>query len=446
MSGQEDFGPLLEVLVTCVGVVDVISLFACMFNRKSDAKDSSSVDINNNDVRSMMTVRDKSSKIDLARSIPHVVVDGIAPLQSSDDVIETLVSKVIELEAKVSELEIKSRESSMERFIEIERYRRSHSPSPYQLPSGAASNKDDESSSYDDETNTSSTESRASCYVKHPSKKLITRDDEFRKTKRSSQISHESREEELMEFTKLEKDETENMNDYVPITYEGQDDSHYRHGISPIQEVPSCPIHGDIEHSPEPGMSTMTDKPWGDIKKDASEIRKQEKKDQMRRSESIDEQPAAEAEAVSDVKRQMKNIDVNEEFIKKEQNALQQQQAKMLVKQAHVTSEEQLEESVSDFEVIQIPAVEVLSEATSVNSSMVEINLSSPQATIERDTTPTNRDTSPITAGSRSSLDVVSSPVATDNVSSVIETTCAMLDNQSNVILGSCSALNYSGT
>lgn len=431
MSGQEDFGPLLEVLVACVGVVDVISLFACMFNRKSDAKDSFSslVDINNNDVRSQTKVDDKSPKIDLAHPIPHVLVDGIAPLQSdNDDVIESLVSKVIELEAKVIELEIKSRESSMERFIEIERYRRSRSPSPYRLPSGAAS-KDEETSSYDDETNTSSAESRASS-VKHHSTKLITRDDEFRKTKRSSQISHESREEELMEFTKLEKEETENMDDYVPITYEGQDESHYRHGISPIQEVPSCPIHGDIERSPEPGMSSMTDKPWGDIKKDAAEIRKQEKKDQIRRSQSIDEEAAAEAQGVSDAKRQLKSVDVNEEFIRTEQNVLQQQHAKMLVKQAHVvTSEEQPEECVSDFEVIQIPAVEVLSEATSVNSSLIEINLSSPRATIERDTTLSQREAShesaAAPAGSRSSLNVVSSTAVSFLV--VEATCCAMM-------------------
>lgn len=59
MSGEENFGPLLEVLVTCVGVVDVISLFAFTFNRKN-AK--ASMDINNNDVRSLQKVRDKSPK------------------------------------------------------------------------------------------------------------------------------------------------------------------------------------------------------------------------------------------------------------------------------------------------------------------------------------------------------------------------------------------------
>lgn len=375
MSGQEDFASLLEVLVTCVGVVDVVSLFACIFNRKN-AKESS-MDINNNDVRSQMRVRGKTPVSDLARSIPHVVVDGVAPSESND-VIESLLLKVNDLEAKVTELEIRSREGSMERFVDIERrLRRSRSPSPYPHASGSTA-KDDESS-YDDEMNTSSGESRGGS-VRHPSK-LITRDDEFRKTKRSSQISHESREEELMQFSKLEREESENMDDFVPITYDGQEDSHYRHGISPIQEVPSCPVHGEIESSPEPCLSSMVDKPWGDIKKDAGDIRKQEKKDQLRRSLSIDEQPAAEklaGEAVVDAKKSMKGVDVNEQFIKMEQNLLQQQSSKLLLKQAHVASEDQPEETVSDFEVIQIPTVEIVDEPISVTNSLTEISLTAP--------------------------------------------------------------------
>lgn len=372
MSGQEDFAPLLELLVTCVGVVDVVSLLGYMFNRKN-AKESP-MDINNNDVRSLFKVRDNSPMNDLARSVPQVVVDGIAPLKTSGDVIDSLLSKVNELEAKVTELEIKSREGSMERLIEVERYRRSRSPSPYPQVSVSAP-KDEEDSSYDDENNTSSTESRASS-VKHPSK-LITRDDEFRKAKRSSQISHESREEELMEFSKIEQEEADNMDDFVAITYEGQDNSHYRHGISPIQELP-CPLHFEIERSPEPGMASIIDKPWGDIKKDADNIRKLKRMDQTRRSLSIEEQPTAEEKAGEDTtggnQQVMKSADVNENFIKMEQNQLQQQ-AKLLVKQAHVITEDQPEETVSDFEVIQVPVVEIVDDAMSLSTSMIEISL-----------------------------------------------------------------------
>ena len=369
MSGQEDFTPLLEALIVCVGVVDVVSLLGYIFNRKN-AKETP-MDINNNDVRSLFKDRDKPPMNDLARSVPQVVVDDIAPLKISDDVIESLLSKVNELETKVTDLEIKSRESSMERFVDVERYRRSQSHSPY--PSVFVSK--DEDSSYDDENNTSSTESRASS-VRHPSKP-ITRNDEFRKTKRSPQISHESREEELMEFSKIEQDETDNIDDFVPITYEGQDNSHYRHGISPIQEVPSCLIHGEIERSPEPGISSIIDKPWGDIRKDAGDKRKLERRDQARRSLSIEEQPVAENNAgneTADRNQQVKSADMNENFIKMEQNQLQQQ-AKVLIKQAQVTSEDQPEEVASDFEVIQIPLVDVVDDAMSMSTSMVDVNL-----------------------------------------------------------------------
>lgn len=389
MNVESDFGPLLEALVTCVGVIDVVSLFAFTLNRK-DARELST-DVNNNDVRSMQSVRDKLTKIDQARSIPQVVVDGVEPITRSGDgdgdVIDSLVSKVNELEAKLTELEIKSRESSMERFVEGERYIRSRSPSPYPqdqqeryrrsrspspYPSGAVS-KDDETSSYDGVTNTSSSESRASS-IRHPSK-LITRDDEFRKTKRSSQISHCSREDELMELTMLEQQENDSMDDFVKIHYEGQDEpgQHFRHGISPIQEVPLCPLHGDIEQSPEPGMSTVTEKPWGDIKKDIADIRKSEKRDQMRRSLSIDEQPAAEEKAGQVEPPKVSAVNVNEMFIKNEQISMQQSSpSKMLVKQAHVASEEHPEETTSDLELIPLPVVEIYT--ASVNN-LNEISL-----------------------------------------------------------------------
>jgi hypothetical protein len=426
MSGQENFGPLLEVLVTCVGVADVVSLFAYTFNRIT-AKESS-VDINNNDIRSVQRLRDKSPKSDVARSIPQVVVDGAPMTRSDDDVIDSLVSKVNELQAKVTELEVRSRESSMERFVEKERHNRSRSPSPYPMdeqeryrrsrtpspyPSGSVL-KDDETSSYDGETNTSSGESRASS-VRHPSK-LITRDDEFRKTKRSSQVSHESREEELMELTKIEIQESENLEDYVPIHYESQEEpgQHYRYGISPIHEVPSGLHHGDIERSPEPGMSSMTDKPWGDIKKDAAEIRKNEKKNQMRRSTSIDEQPLAEQKAGQVEPPKVSAVDVNEMFIKSERNELQQSASnasKMLVKQAHVASEEQPEETATDLELIPLPVVEIFTAPISVNNSLNEINVAAANDDVQNDGTNDSK-------GSAMSLNVSnSSKTAVENVS-----------------------------
>lgn len=405
MSGQEDFTPLLEALVTCVGVVDLISLFGFMVNRLNAKK--SSRDINNNDVSS--PVRDKSSMPSAARSIPEVFVEAVEPLKLDSDVIDSLLHKVNELEAKVVELETKSREGSMERLVEFERYRRSRtpsrSPSPYPIRVEVENSKSEEESSYDDETNTSSSESRASS-VRHPLKP-ITRDDEFRRTiKRSSQTSHESREEELMEFSQLEKQEAENMDDFVVITYEGQDNTHYRHGISPIQEVPPSYIHGEIERSPEPGMSSMVDKPWCDIKKDAAGIRKQEKQDQFRRSSSIDEQPAAEAEAIkitdkiveenlgegegkesmtseddikdSSIPVTVNAVDINETFIRMEQNVLQQSHPKVLVKQSHVGYDDQPEETVADLETIPLPVVEIFTVATSVKNSLTEINVAPP--------------------------------------------------------------------
>lgn len=446
MSGQEEFGPLLEVLVTCVGVIDVISLFAFIFNRKN-AKESS-VDINNNDVRSSRDVRDKTPASDPTRSIPRVVVnDAIAPsMSNNNDVIESLFSKVNELEAKVVELETKSRESSMERFVELERHRRSRSRSPYSQHSDA-SPKGEESSSYDEETNSSSAADSRENSVKYPPK-FITRDDEFRKTiEIPSQKPHESRDEELQELSKIENEEDENTDDFVTITYEGQDD--FPDGNQ------ADFLHSDIERSPEPGMSSMVEKPWCDIKKDAADIRKMEKKDQLRRSRSIDEQPAAEEKANRDEKKEhikiteekkvaeeevndtekiveevaagdskkaveeaekplsivpvntIKAVDVNEEFIKKEQNLLQQSSAKVppLVKQAHVMSDEQPDETAEEFEVLPIPTVEVLSEVVNVKS--LEVDVSAPDIRQEK----------PL-KGSENSLNSGQTSAASENVRS----------------------------
>lgn len=405
MSGEENFGPLLEVLVTCVGFVDVVSLFAFMFNRKN-AK-APSMDINNNDVRQLQRVRDKSPKSDAARSIPQVVVDEMAPLTHSDDVIDSLVAKVNELATKLTELETRSRETSMDRLVDMERYQRSRSTSPYPMPSGGISkeeenryrrsnspspftsvavSRDGESSSYDGETtNTSSNGSRASS-IRNPLK-LILRDDEFRKAKRSSTKSQGSREDELNELTKMEQEESDDMGDFVPIHYDGQDDPghHYRHGISPIQEISSCPIHGENEQSPEPGISGMIDKPWGDVKKDAADIRKSEKIDQMRRSHSIDEQPAAEEKAGQVEPPKVSAIDVNEMFIKNENSSVQQSSSKVLLKQAHVASEEHPEETTTEMDLIPLPVVEIFTPTISVNKSLNDLNMKAAKGEVKND-------------------------------------------------------------
>lgn len=427
MSGDENFGPLLEALVTCVGVVDVVSLLAFTFNRKTSKE--STPDINNNDVRPLQRLRDKSPKADAARSIPQVLIDGSAT--RGDDVIDSLMAKVNELESKVTELEVKSRETSMDRFVSMERYQRSRSTSPYPMPSGGISkeeedryrrstspspftsgavSRDDESSSYDGETNTSSSGSRASS-VRHPSK-LITRDDEFRKTRRSSQKSQGSREDELKELTKIEQQELEDMDGFVQIHYEGQDDptQHFRHDISPIQEIPTS--HGDIEKSPEPGMSAIIDKPWGDVRKDAAEIRKNEKRDQMRRSLSIDEENVGQVEVskASAADPQVSAVDVNESFIKNEKILVQQSAPKMLVKQAHVASEEHPEETAADFDQVPLPVVEVFTAPISFNNSLHEINIENADAEVKNDDAGDAK-------GSSSSLSVGGSQkAATENV------------------------------
>lgn len=359
------------------------------------------------------------------------MVDGVAT--RGDDVIDSLVAKVNELESKVTELEIKSRENSMDRFVGMERYQRSRSTSPYPMPSGGISreeeehyrrsrspspspfasgavSRDDESSSYDGETNTSSSESRVSS-VRHS--KLITRDDDFRKTRRSSQKSQGSRQEELMELTKIEQQELEDMDDFVPIHYEGQDDpsQHFRHDISPIQEIPSSLLHDEIEKSPEPGMAGIIDKPWGDVKKDAAEIRKHEKRDQMRRSHSIDEQPAAEEKACQVEPMNISADDVNESFIMVEKSMVQQSAPKMLVKQGHVASEEHPEETTVDLDQIPLPVVEIFTTPTNVNNSLKEILVEAAGGQVKNDD-----------AGDAKRLDVgESQTAAAENVRKIIK-------------------------
>lgn len=335
MSGQEDFGPLVDVLLACVGVIDVLSLAALMIAPPSSSSSKRvAADMNNNDV--MAVTGDKNLSKDQTRSIPMLVVDSMI---KDGDVIDSLMSKVNELEAKVNELEVRSREPSMERFLDSERYRRSRSPSPYgECRSGAVDEDEDT--------------------ITH--KKLITRDDEFRKTiKRSSKGSstHETREEELAKLSEIEAEEMTNMNDFVTIVYsqhsgDQSDDDYYPHGtIDTIEEVASCPIHGnmgeEIERSPEPGMATIIDKPWCDIKKDAGKIRQQEKREQTRRSLSIEEQPVEEKIA--------SETDINEKLIKMEKVQLQQTSpTRMLMKQAHVNSEDFHEETLDDLDETEI--------------------------------------------------------------------------------------------
>lgn len=331
MSGQEDFGPLVDVLIACVGMMDVLSIAAFMRSPPPSSSSKKTIaDMNNNDVTTKSS--DKGSSMDQTRSIPMLVVDSLI---KEGDVIDSLMSKVNELEAKVTELEVRSREPSMERFLEIERYRRSRSrsPSPYSEDRSGAVDDDDENT------------------ITHTN--LITRDDEFRKTiKRSSKGSstHETREEELAKLSEIEAEEMTNMNDFVPIVYtqhcdQSDDDYYSQVAIDTIEEIATCPIHGnmseEIERSPEPGMSTIIDKPWCDIRKDAGKIRQQEKREQMRRSLSIEEQPVAEKIAGE--------IDINEKFIKMEKVQLQQTSpTRMLMKQAHVNSEDFQEETIND--------------------------------------------------------------------------------------------------
>lgn len=298
MSGKEDFGPLVDVLVTCVGAMDVMSVVGLLYSLASQNNSVLPVDINNNnDVK--VTAKDKIKHADTRgkdKDVPLLVVDTS---KLDDDVIDSLVTKVNELNEKVTELVARSRENSMERFLdaERERYRRSRSPSPFL-----------DQHETDDENE--SVHSRGSYH------RGITRDDEFRKTiKRSSRGSsqHESREEELARLSELEAEEMNNMGDYVPLTY--QSDS----PIETIEEMPTCPIHGNI--------------------------------DEILASGSDDNKTAADTNT-EDAKSQDKDkkIDVNEEFIRMEKAALQSQAstARTLTKQGNVGSEDFPEETVND--------------------------------------------------------------------------------------------------
>ncbi|XP_070497370.1 uncharacterized protein Lmpt isoform X1 [Chironomus tepperi] len=316
MNGKEDFGPLVDALVACVGAMDVISVVAFMYNLASYK--NLSLDINNNEVK---VTQDKSQHAEtndiLSRSkdsgIPLVIVDKS---KLGDDVIDSLVTKVNALNDKVTELVQRSRENSMERFLDIERerYRRSRSPSPI--------NRDDEQNS-DDEN-----ESHGNAEYDYHQSKGITRDDEFRKTiKRSSQVSsqHESREEELAHLTEIEAEEMNNMDDYVPLTY--QSDENDDNIIETIEETPTCPIHGKIDEILASGSGVK----------------------------SLDENDKTTEISVGDAKSQNENkkkvkLDINENFIKMEKNALQQQAntSRLLMKQGNVGSDDFPDETINE--------------------------------------------------------------------------------------------------
>jgi len=352
MNGKEDFGPLVDALVACVGAMDVISVVAIVYNLAS--YNNLSMDINNNDVK---VTQDKSQHAEtndtLSRSkdsgIPLVVVDSS---KVDGDVIDSLVTKVNALNEKITELVIRSRENSMERFLdaERERYRRSRSPSPI--------DRDDEDSStflehesYDENENEGKSHGDAE-YDNHLSKG-ITRDDEFRKTiKRSSQVSsqHESREEELARLTEIEADEMNNMDDYVPLTY--QSDENDDNVIETIEETPTCPIHGNIEEILPTGNG-------------AKPLEQNEKTTEI---------------LVEDAKSQNKNkmqakLDINENFIKMEKAAIQQQAstARMLMKQGHVGSDDFPDETIN--EIISKRDENIMTESKIVESALIKANV-----------------------------------------------------------------------
>ena len=354
MSGQEDFGPLLGVLVTCVGVVDVITLFGYILDR---SRGDSQTNNNNNDITSRLKVhnkmpQDKTSLMSRSRTpIPELIVDTTAVTAAhSSDFIETLVDKVNELEVKLHELEVKSREGSMERFVEIERSRRSRTPrsgtpSPASVQSKTPSYDED----YDDEGGDDS---------RRNSRKPISRDDELRKPMKrrsfNSQNSHESREDELNEFTKLEKEELEDMDGFVPLSYSTEDvlsPPSYPHGISPIHEVPSA-TQGEeydvVETSPEPGMASIIDKPWCDIKKEGSAIKNHDNWNKARRSISIEEEPIDKNAMEHGAS---KSVDPNAAFIQMEQIVERSNiESRLLMKQANVSSIDQPEEMVQEIQ------------------------------------------------------------------------------------------------
>ena len=385
MSGQEDFGPLLGVLVSCVGIVDVITLFGYILDRSIG--DSKTNNNNNNDMTSRLKVhnklpQDKTTPMSRSRTpIPELTVDATAVTAAySSDVIVELVTKVNELEVKLHELEVKSREGSMERFVEIERSRRSKTPRSGTL---SPSSRQSKTSRYDEDYEDEEEEEMG-----NNSRKLIARDDKLRKTVKrrlfNSQNSHESHEDELNEFTKLEKEELEDMDGFVPLSYSTEDvliPSNYAHGVSPIHDVPAT-RQGEkfdaIEKSPEPGMASIIVKPWCDIKKEGSAIKNHDNWNKAQRSLSIEEESVdknAMEQGASEI------VDPNAAFIQMEQineRSNVESSQRMLMKQANISSIDQPEEAVQEiqplmkFNIQQIIESEVKHVTASVSEGAMK--------------------------------------------------------------------------
>lgn len=345
MSGQEDFGPLLDVLVTCVGVVDVITLFGYILDR---SRSDSNTNNNNNDITNRLKVHsqmppDKTSSMSRPRTpIPELIVDATAiTTAQSTDVIVELVNKVNDLEVKLHELEVQSREGSMERFGEIERSRRSRTPrSGTPSPASRQSKTPSDDEDYEDEEGADGDDSKRNL------RKPLSRDDELRKPMKrrsfNSQNSHESREDELNEFTKLEKEELEDMDGFVPLSYSTEDvltPPNYPHGISPFHEVPSTTQAEDydaVETSPEPGMASIIDKNHDNWNK-------------ARRSLSIEEEPFDKNSMEHGAAP--KSVDPNAAFIRMEQiNERSNVEPRLLMKQANVSSIYQPDEMVQEIQ------------------------------------------------------------------------------------------------
>lgn len=324
MEGHENFGPLLEAIVACIGVVDVVSLLAYMFDRSSNETDE-----NNNDIGlriPQLRLKNKSPVPNRARTpIPELRIDPDGEAET-DDRIQEMTEKIHELELKVNELEVRerSRENSMERLlIDTERYRRSLSPTPSRSRSRSLSPR----SRSDSLDMNSFRESIKEGSSRSSSKRIrrISRDDGSRKTIRKksnastcSNFSQQSREEELNELTKLEMEELADMDDYTPITYDRDEENnagkqHRGKVISPIHEG-TCPLHGDfeVERSPEPSPVVGAQLPWGDLKKDVTTIK--HKLDITRRSNSIEEETSDDEK----VERMKNKINPNQAFIEAE--------------------------------------------------------------------------------------------------------------------------------
>lgn len=325
MEKSADFGPLLEVLVTCVGAVDVIALFAYMFDRKQ--KFESEMNDEDKEVSKINSKIDYLKPVASSRTrtpvrpttpIPELRIepDGAPQSFASEDIIEELSEKVHELEMKINDLEIRSREASIERCLNVERFRRSRTPSPELHRSRSCSPRRD---SLDYDENFDEDEEMYEGRSSQRQGRTISRDDPLRRSiKRNSNkslASQISREEELEQLTLLEQEEQANMDDFIPISYEGSSSPEsFLGGFSPIPEG-ICPIHGDMEmeRSPAPELADKVELPWGDVKKDTPLIKNQKEKFDMARSMSIEEEPNEEDREIQEEEPNEKEREIVQE-------------------------------------------------------------------------------------------------------------------------------------